>query len=140
MRKMAPVLFAFAVMASGCGETGSGDGGTGGAGGAVDCESLRLACSGLDESECEQDEGCYPVKAWPWDGDLQACISQPLDSYEFVTCTAGGDDCGATGFGAPGCIWHPSDPQRCFCERGVTNLRGWEYAIECESPPGTCGN
>jgi hypothetical protein len=129
------LCFSF-FLATACDEAAPAtDSGTGG-----ECESLWLVCPELDESECEQREGCIAVSAQTWDGDLDACIRR-LGTRVFVTCAAGGvvEAC-TTAYTAPGCIWHPSDAQRCFCDGSTTDLPGWEHAIECETPPGTCGN
>ncbi len=103
--------------------------------GIEDCEALRLACECLSESECNLHEGCLALEAPLRQGSLQECLEQPP---EFVTCLAGGDAC-TDGFTAFGCIYDPSDPQQCYCERGVTNVPGWEIVMDCEVPEGVCG-
>ena len=134
------------LSAAGCDDGGTGSNGSAGTGGTAasgghggsgdpECDELELLCSVLDEAECAlltQDEGCYPVRGAAYEGDLETCLEQPR---EFLGCRAG---ClGAPQ--APYCIYHPSDPQSCFCLSDGSVLTGWEGLFECDVPSGLCG-
>lgn len=132
------ILLILAATGVGCSDDGPG-GGTGGSSGfggsgGVDCQALQLACEGLDESECETRPGCRREEGALWEGDLDACLEEPR---EFVTCVAGEGCTG--GFTAQGCIFHPSEPERLYCQNEIAQIPGWECVVECLIPDGLCG-
>ena len=89
MRKTAAVLFAFAVMASGCGESGSGDGGTGGTAGGGGVGGGGVGGGGIGggtpcaETDCDDENPCTENLCDPADG---SCSNPRLT--DGTTCSA----------------------------------------------------
>jgi hypothetical protein len=152
MRGFSVILLSFGLLlANACADSTSGAGGdagmggsagTGAAGGAGasggggsggdDCQSVELACQVLGEPECTQREECFAVEGALWEGDTDECHAQPR---EFLACRAACLESPEVGT----CIYHPSNPDQCYCLREASVPTGWEELFECEIPDGLCG-
>jgi len=97
----------------------------------LDCESLDLACQGLDEAECEVAGECDPIRGALWEGDTDACFAKPP---EFLGCAG----C-LMGYDAGGCAYRESAPERCYCMASTITIPGWVDVFECLPSPGECG-
>ena len=108
----------------------------------VDCEALAAECSRLDEDQCEQREDCFAYRTWRYEGgDLETCLSQPVEAKEFVSCEAGGEFCGIGFFATAACIWRAADPQRCWCDGNLLAVAesnpDWGWAQACRPTDAT---
>ncbi len=97
----------------------------------------RMPCRDLPQAECAAREYCEFVEGGPYDPVQPDPVESALSgTFESLGCFSAG--CSLIGM-YPTCVYHPSNPSRCYVVPEEFIPDGWEEIFECvEIPAGHC--